>query len=68
MPLGWPLTGLLVIGIVGVFVAYIRADRDYERRKLEIVQKRLAAIEARKKQQVHAEQNRAEQNVQPEKQ
>ena len=63
MPLGWPLTGLLVIGIVGVFVAYIRADRDYERRKLEIVQKRLAAIEARKKQQYHAEQN-----VQPEKQ
>ena len=45
MLLGWPLTILLILAIIAIVFFYMRADRDYQQRKLDIVQKRLAALE-----------------------
>ena len=49
MNLGWPLTLLLVLAIVLVMIIYAREDRKYRQRKLEIVRKKLAALEAKKR-------------------
>ena len=49
MYLGWPLTILLVLAIVLVMIIYAREDRKYRQRKLDIVQEKLAALEAKKR-------------------
>ena len=47
--MGWPLTILLVLAIVLVMTIYAREDRKYRQRKLDIVQEKLAALEAKKR-------------------
>ena len=53
MLLGWPATILLILIIGAIVVLYMRADAIHRQRKLDIVRKRLADIEARKQRETH---------------